>query len=264
MLRVLQETNIFLESSFRELETLIPAPEQIVYGDGYALRYRDKRLEIAIVQKLARYISGLNAAFELLGKGYTQEIGALFRMLDEFGEDITFLALPLMRNVPATKTHSEYLEYFFQEEFDNENNAILSSQNRPTVPRRKIWAEISNAGLAGLNPSDHLEVLRTISQAYSGYVHGASCHIIEMIVDPDLKYWLSGMPNTYRQREFLYNFWDYSYRGIVCTNFAAKALGSASVDESTKQYLDYFEKATGDTGKGDPEALMKKAKKKNA
>jgi hypothetical protein len=261
---IYQETNRFLEDCFHTLEAPLPSPVPRKLGQHLILRYQTQCLEIAIIQKLARYISGLNASLLLLESGYTQELGVLFRTLDEFHEDMVFLALPLVGSKTVTETHNKYLEDFFQEELDNPDNAILSTQKRVTTPRKKIHAVIASSGMNGLNPHDSQEVFRTISQAYSGYIHGASCHICEMVGGNPLRYFLSGMPDTPRQVEFKYNYWDYAYRGLIGTALAAKALGNGSIAEKCTKYIDHFEKVTGDTGSGDPEKLMKKVKRKNA
>jgi len=263
-MRIYQETNKFLEGCFHVLENGMPSPVPTKIEKHLSLRYKNKCLEIAIIQKLARYISGLNASLLLLESGYTQEIGALFRTLDEFNEDIVFLALPIVGGINTTETHNKYLEVFFQEEFDKPGNAILSTQKRDQIPRKKIRTIIANSGMNGLNPHDSQEVSRTISQAYSGYVHGASYHICEMIDGDPPKYFLSGMPGSYRQSEFIYNYWDYVYRGIISTALAAKALGNGDVAEKCTSYTEHFEKVTGDTGSGDAEKLMRKIKQKNA
>jgi len=244
----------------------MPPPSAIMLGRGWVLRYEKKFqcLELAIVQKLARYISGLNASLLLLESGYTQELGAIFRTLDEFQEDIIFLALPVVGSIDITEIHNKYLEQFFQEEFDNPDNAILSTQKRDPIPRKKIWAVIASSGQSGLNPHDQREVARTISQTYSGYVHGASCHICEMIGGNPLHYFLSGMAGTPRQTEFAYNYWDYAYRGLISVVFAANALGESELVDRGYKFIEYFEKITGDTGSGDPEKLIKRVKRKKS
>jgi hypothetical protein len=259
---IYQETNDFLVQCFHRLEAPLPSPVPTKLGSDVALRYNIHQLEIAIIQKLARYVSGLNASLLLLETGYTQELGALFRTLDEFHEDIVFLALPILGGIETTDTHKKYLEHFFQEEFDNPDNAILSTQKRETIPRKKIRAVIANSVLNALNPHDSQELSRTISQAYSGYVHGASCHICEMVDGKQLKYHLSGMPGTYRQNEFSYNYWDYAYRGLITVVLVAKVLGDEAIIERAYKYIDHFESVTGDTGRGDVEKLMKRIKKK--
>ncbi|WP_444931516.1 hypothetical protein ACJJIF_06990 [Microbulbifer sp. SSSA002] len=266
VMRIYHETNEFLEQCFHALEKPLPAPVLKKLGESPVLRYLEAHqgLELAIVQKLARYISGLNAALLLLDSGYTQELGVIFRTLDEFQEDIVFLALPIVGGIERGEAHKKYLADFFQEEFDNPNNPILSTQKREAVSRKKIRAVIANSGKNNLNPHDSRELSRTISQTYGGYVHGASCHICEMIGGDPLHYYLSGMAGTPRQVEFAYNYWDYAYRGLISVVLAAKALGDAEVVEKGCKYIEHFEIVTGDTGSGDAEKLMKKVKRKNA
>ena len=85
-----------------------------------------------------------------------------------------------------------------------------------------------------------------------------------MIGGDPMHYFLSGMAGTPRQAEFAYNYWDYAYRGLISLVFAAKALGEAGIVERGYKFIEYFESTTGDTGRGDPDKLNKKAKSKNA
>jgi hypothetical protein len=81
-----------MEKSHRALAARVHPPKAVAYGDGYVFRYHERDVHQALVQKLARVISGLHAARLLLAHGFLQEQGALQRMLDEFNEDIRFLA----------------------------------------------------------------------------------------------------------------------------------------------------------------------------
>jgi len=237
----------------------MPSPDIIEIGDKKCLRYTGQLIETAIVQKLARYLSSLNAARVLLDHGYTQEVGVMFRTLDEIFEDIMFLCIP-KANEELTETHKKYLEYFYQEEFDHPNNAFLSTQNRATIPRKKIHAALSNSMKDNLNPSDNQKNQRTISQAYSGYVHGSSVHLVEMVGGNPLRYYLKGLAGTLRQQEFAYNYWDYAYRGILAVMCTAKNLGFGELYEQCLKFRKDFEKQTGDTGSGDPIKQMNKMK----
>lgn len=62
------------------------------YSESFVFRFKEKTIQHAIVQKLARVVSGLHAARLLLENGLLQEQGAVLRMIDEFPEDIMFLA----------------------------------------------------------------------------------------------------------------------------------------------------------------------------
>jgi len=256
-----QQVNHFLETCFRVMEKDAPTPTEIVLDNRKAVRYSSQNLEIAILQKLARYISGLNSSLILLSYGYTQEVGVLFRTLDEFQEDIFFLGIPL-NGGERSPTHERYLKNFYQEEYDNADSPFLSSQLRELIPRRVIQAALANEGKGSLNPSDSKENMRTLSKAYSGFVHGTSVHILDMINPANLKYMLHGMPRTQRQNEFICNYWNYSYRGIVLMMYVSHTFGYPDIYNECVKFREFFEKTTGDSGQGDAEKLVRKMKSK--
>jgi hypothetical protein len=77
-----------LERAFRLLEARVPPPKRKAWSDGFVFRYAERTIHQAIVQKLARTISGLHAVETLLVRGLFQEQGMVQRALDEIGEDI--------------------------------------------------------------------------------------------------------------------------------------------------------------------------------
>ena len=111
---IYQETNEFLVECFHKLEAPIPPPVPTQLGSHIGLRYNIHRMEIAIIQKLARCISGLNASLLLLEAGYTQELGALFRTLDEFHEDKAFLPSRLWETLRSRKRIKNTSSIFFK------------------------------------------------------------------------------------------------------------------------------------------------------
>jgi hypothetical protein len=129
--------------AFSALSRKVGQPEREPMGDGYVYRYKEKSIYQAIVQKLARVVTGLQAISLLNGAGLLQEQTALQRTLDEFEEDIAFLCFEIIFG-EITELHKEYLaafkEYlaaFYEEEFDNPESAIDSTQKRPMIPRKK-------------------------------------------------------------------------------------------------------------------------------
>ena len=141
MIKLLAETASTIEIAFQQIESVISPPSFVKHGEYHAFRYEKETIEAAIVQKCARLTSSLNASLVLLQSGYVQELGALFRMLDEYNEDILFLC-QAFREGGITDLHEKYLTSFYQEEFDNPDNTFLSTQNRPTIPRKKIRAAL--------------------------------------------------------------------------------------------------------------------------
>jgi hypothetical protein len=66
-----------MEASHQALAAWVDQPKAVMFGDGYVFRYDERNVHQALVQKLARVISGLHAARLLLAHGFLQELGAL-------------------------------------------------------------------------------------------------------------------------------------------------------------------------------------------
>jgi hypothetical protein len=214
-------------------------------GDSFAYRYVERTLHQALVQKLARYASTLQAAKILLEAGFLQEQAALQRMLDEIQEDVSFLSISVIFKSP-TSLHQEYLDAFFEEEFDADT-ALASTQRRPMIPRQKIRAYIARALGNEADPSTALEAARTLSKGYSGYVHAASPQIMDMYGGNPPHFHMMGMRGTPREEEHRDDLWNYYYRGILAFAFAAKAFGD---DEMCAQITIFAEKFSKSEGKG--------------
>ncbi len=234
-----------MEKSHRALAARVHQPKAVAYGDGYVFRYHERDVHQVLVQKLARVISGLHAVRLLLAHGFLQEQAALQRMLDEFNEDILFLAHGVISG-DITKLHREYLVAFYQEEFDNPASPIESTQKRPMVSRRKIRAYLARIEGVGLDPSRGAETMRTVSKIYSGFVHGASPHIMEMYYGDPPHFHVRGMLGTTRANEHREDLWNYFYRSIGSFAFSAKAFGDEALFESVLGYMRNFARASGE------------------
>lgn len=233
-----------MEKTLRELEARVPPPKLIKFGDGYVFRYTERSIHQAIVQKLARIISGLHAARILLDHGFVQELGALQRMLDEFQEDVTFLSYATIYN-DLTDLHKRYLKSFYEEELDKPEDPVASTQKRPMIPRKKIRAYLARVEGANLDPIRGIELSRTISKTYSGFIHGASPHIMDMHGGNPPRFHVSGMLGTPRIDEHADDIWNYFFRGIIAFAFAAKAFGDENLFSSIREYRDYFTEKSG-------------------
>ncbi len=233
-----------METTLHALAGRVPQPKRVSFRNGFVFRYAEQTIHQALIQKLARVISGLHAARVLLEQGYVQEQAALQRMLDEFQEDIMFLSFAIIFN-DMTDLHREYLSAFYEEEFDQPESAIESTQKRPMVSRKKIRAYIARSEGAALDPSRGVEVARTLSKAYSGYIHGASPHIMDMYGGNPPRFHVSGMIGTERQDEHRDDLWNYFYRGIIAFAFVAKAFGDEELFDSIRKFKDDFEKHSG-------------------
>lgn len=220
----------------------VPAPKRVAFRHSFVYRYVEKTVHQALVQKLARMVSSLHAARLLLEAGFVQEQASLQRILDEITEDVSFLAFSVI-HADSTPSHEQYLENFFQEEFDPAEESA-SSTNRAMVPRKKIRAYLDRCASGTKNSSKNLDTSRTVSKAYSGYVHAASPQIMDMYGGVTRGFFMRGMHGTIRQAEHRADFWNYMYRGIMACCYAAKAFGDEELFFSIREYEASFLKAT--------------------
>ena len=212
-----------MEAALAELLSIVPPARQVPFADSFVFRHTEKRTDQAIVQKLSRIPSGLRAATALCNLGYFQEQGALQRVVDEIGEDVLFLSIALIYP-PASELHERYLEAFFAEEFDAQTGKPLD-EPRPMIPRKKIRAAIAQSPVSGGNPSGHIDASRVVFHAYSGFVHGASPHIMDSFGGDPPRFFTRGMLGTPREQEFREDIVNYYYRGLSAFVMGARAVG---------------------------------------
>ncbi|MDN4546384.1 hypothetical protein [Pseudomonas sp. C32] len=222
--------------------TLVAAPRQVPYKGSFVYRYVEKTVHQALIQKLARLVSGLHAARLLLEEGFLQEQAALQRILDEITEDVLFLSFSVLSG-ESTPLREKYLEYFFQEEFDP-NDDIVSSKDRAMIPRRKIRAYLDRCVSGPKGSSKNLDALRTVSKAYSGYVHAASPQIMDMYEGSPPRFKMRGMHGSERQTEHRADLWNNFCRGIMAFCLAAKAFGTEELFLSIRNFESEFLRAT--------------------
>ena len=221
----------------------VPQPQKVSCINGFVFRHVERTVHQALVQKLARMVSTLHAARLLMEYGFVQEQAALQRVLDEAQEDIHFLALGVVFN-KIGELHHQYLDAFFEEEFDADS-AIESTQKRPMVSRKRIRAWIANCEPAALDPSRGVELSRTLSKAYSGFVHAASPHIMDMYFGNPSHFHMSGMAGTQRQFEHRADLWNLFYRGVLAFATVAKAFGDDELFASISKFAKDFAAQSG-------------------
>ena len=212
-----------MESTVNLLVSRVPPPKRATFKEGFNFRYVEKTIYQALVQKLARLLSSLHAARLLMEHGFVQEQASLQRMLDEMQEDITFLSYSIIFN-DTTPQHQAYLDAFFQEEFDADS-ALESTQKRPMVPRKKIHAYIARIGSTKMSFTSDVEVARTVSKVYSGYIHAASPQIMDMYGGNPPHFHVRGMLGTELHHDHRADLWNCFYRSIIAFSFTAKAFG---------------------------------------
>jgi hypothetical protein len=234
-----------MDRTFRDFENSMPSKPQIVkLYFGMAFRFKEKDIYQAMIQKLARVQSSVRAARLLLINGFVQEQTILHRTIDETNEDIMFLVYAVTNDV-ITDLHKRFLEAFWEEEIDESGTIMASRQKRPMIPRKKIQAYIAKIEGVDLDSSTHQEVMRSISKAYSGFVHGASPHIMDMYGGNPPHFHTNGMLGTPRMIEHSHDLWNYAYRSYLSHIAVAKALGAVKHVEILNKHLVRFQENAG-------------------
>lgn len=222
-----------LHKAFRHLETKVPPPTRKAWKDGFVFRYAENTIHQAIVQKLARTISGLHAIETLLDRGLFQEQGMVQRAVDEIGEDITFLSYGVIYG-EITQRHKDYLEHFYVEEFEGSSNIMGSHKSRGMMPREKIRAYINQK--LGSDSARANVAGKIIAKAYSGFIHAASPHIMDMCAGTPPRFDVSGELRNLRREEHANDALNYFLRALMTMAIAAKAFGEEAL------FLDMREK----------------------
>lgn len=233
-----------MTDAFEHLECAISPPVPVKFRNSFAFRYANKGIREAIIQKLARSISGLNALSVLLSTGFAQEAGVLFRTLDEINEDIMFLATAETNN-ERTKLHEKYLKAFFAEPVFSHPQGTVDIAKSDLVPRKKIRAHVMNVLGKGINVSQALAVGEALGTAFSGYVHANSESIMDMYGGNPACFHLKGMPGTSRIDGYTQSSETYIYRGLMTTLTAAMAFGDVEVVAGLEIFLAKYELANG-------------------
>lgn len=245
-------TNALYAKSFEVMEqthclmaSLVPPPRPVSIFGSITYRYIEKSLQQALVQKLARLITGLRAICLLNANELHQEQAAIQRIIDELQEDITFLSYAVITNT-RNRLHDEYLEDFFQEEFDA-STAMASTQLRKTVPRKKIRAYVAHVEGSSDDQKLVAEISRTIYSTYSGYLHAASPQIMEMYYGRPPR-WHFGQPQSEPSpfcNDYTADIWNYFYRGLIAFAVSAKALGDDHLFAKVFAHVKEVEKLSG-------------------
>jgi hypothetical protein len=211
-----------IANAFSELSSVVHRPVSKKHGNGYVYRFAKQGFEEAIVLKLARLLTLLQSGKLLLDHGFLQEVGAIQRSLDEVDGDIFFLCGPLIFGAQEP-AHNQYLNEFFSEEFDKPEDPLGSTQRRHRVKRSKIRAYNARVYGGGIEVERAIRVLETIDNAYSGFVHAASVHTMDMYYGDPPTFHIYGMKGTSRHRDSEDDFKNYIYRSLTSTACAAKA-----------------------------------------
>lgn len=214
-----------LSAALHEFVQTIPVPVPIRTRNGKTYRYREKNDQQALVIKCVRLLSALRAIHTLLRSGLALDAGALMRVSDETSTDIMFLAAPRIFNTPLEPIHERYLKELFQEEF--EVGEVLTRAKRDRVSRSKINAYVARSYSATEDTHTPKATNELIEGVFSGFVHGAAVHIMDIFDGRDFAIPLSSGDEPLLA--FIEQFGHYIQRTIFGFCHTAIAIGRQDV-----------------------------------
>ncbi|MDR5836612.1 hypothetical protein [Caballeronia sp. LZ034LL] len=229
-----------MEDYVHHLDVQLDAPQLMtVAKTSYGYRYAEKGAVQAMLQKMARLVSALRAVRILLAHGFVAEQAAVCRIADEASEDVNFLALGIIHG--ETYLHKAFIEAFNLEEFEDADRLTETATKRPSIPRDRIHAYLTQNPSAGSDPSTGKAAMKALHKTYSGYVHGASPHIMETYGGNPARFHMNGMLGTPLLDSHVDAFWSYMLRGLMSFAVVAKASGDEKLFASIRQYCRDFE-----------------------
>ncbi|MCF8189941.1 MAG: hypothetical protein K9J14_01620 [Polynucleobacter sp.] len=247
---------------YGELETFLP---KINFNDSAP--YRTFRVgNDAHTDSLVCYLKGmkavstLNASLILLKSGFTQEVGALCRMVDEACNEIIFLLKPDGEN-SLSSSQEQFLDSFYQEEFSDFENILEAHKPRHTVPSQKIHASVAKIMASSINPSDAQAMTLVVQKTLSGYIHGAYPQIMEMYGGNPPHFHMHGMLGTPRMVEWTTQVISYTDKLIMLSILVSRKLGALGLEKLMQEFRFEFEAKFHTRSELSPKELLELAKK---
>lgn len=215
-------------------------------GGVVQYRFAEKTAKQAMILRLARIVSGLRAANTLLELGYLQEQAAICRMVDEFQDDVVFLTLATLEH-PTPALLQKYLNSVFEDERSIDDfRAGSRVKGRALVGRKDITNYISRHESAEVDHFQTSNAALAVSYTLSGFIHGASTHIMEMYDPVSNKFVTEPSPAHPLYADHAYGIWDHYYRGLLAFGYAARAFDDNLAMRSFQAFREIFETESGD------------------
>jgi hypothetical protein len=253
MMRLLRHSIDEIEKAVVALQARFPPPEYVPKVSGFRHQQLDDLLMSFL--KCVRCVSLVRAAIALLEQGFYQEVGIFCRCISESVEDVLFLSVPLGEKGTMSKAQTQLVEEFFQEEFEDPNKPVGSQPDRHRVPRNQVLAGIARIPGNPLNSSDGKLLTQMLFRGYSGYVHGAYPHIMELFGAPPTvdgkadtsKGWFakSGRMPGQRLNEMVHTLASCTLRTAITTCIVARRTNDKGVDDRLRPTIDALSELTG-------------------
>jgi hypothetical protein len=165
-------------------------------------RYKNPGLEHFCLLRAARIVSGLNASIELARLGYTQEIGVLFRTLNEYSNQVNFVLIGILERGEISVEATNYIASYFRDAHRD-----TSSKHDPLKLKQKRVHDAVGTDLDAFKektPTDSratTELLSNVYLRFSYYVHARYPESMDLFGGTPGKFHLRGMSRTPKDHE---------------------------------------------------------------
>jgi len=261
-----------IEAAVQKLQGRFRPPAMVEVANGVPMFRHEQYDDLLMSQlKCVRCMSLLRAGMLLLLNGFYQEVGVLCRCLSESVEDVMFLATPLGEDGRPSKAQAQLVTEFFQEEFEDPSKPLGSQNKRVRVSRDDVLAGIARIDGNPLNPSDGKALTRGLHLGYSGYVHGAYPHLMELFGAPpgeggrpdtaNGRYYMGGRMPLQRCAAMIPALISRAHNTAVAVSLVARRLNEATVVDMLTPVINLLAKATGSDQVGDINRAAKDLKR---
>ena len=146
---------------------------------------------VFLVLKMARIVTGLYSMLNLTKSGLFEDAGAICRIILECSHDIDFVMEGLTHD-PFPIDKQEFVDSFFNDETRTPEEMLATMRKQATIPRRKVYPSVGRL-LSPDNPDRQQRTAKVLEEAFSGYVHAAYPHIMEMYEGVSKEFRMSGV-----------------------------------------------------------------------
>lgn len=226
-----------------KLSEQVPQPQKVIYKDAFVYRYLEESLEQALIQKLARLVTGLRALYLLYENGLYQEQSSVQRIVSDITEDVEFLAFSKIYD-EDTCHHKKFIEAFYADELLGEQ-PVVGAKKINQVERKKIRAYIDRISSAKVGGKPLLENSKKLHEFHSGFLHAHSTKIMDMYFGNPPYFHLNSMSNSHLQNLYLGQLWDSFYNGVLAFCFASEALNNATIFDAALKVAEELVQSAG-------------------
>lgn len=196
-----------LEKLLHALAEQLPPP--LWYHSGkehFGFRYGKPDERHFCLLKAVRAVSALNAAIELAGRGYAQEILVLMRTIFEYTSHIEFVLSAPDRTGRLTPAAAKYVQEFFDDYARNDMEDFKRIGINQRTVHKQLGAELDNLAHEGGHDPAKVKAEDLYAHIYltcCNYVHGKYPEIMDLYGGKPGHFHLRGMSGTPKDAENL-------------------------------------------------------------